>query len=295
LDEHKEYQMKRLALAVTAVFAAVVGMVVFQGCDVLGGPPSGVEVRSGPDESDSTVMIAWTAPAEGSPDKYLVYFRALRESGYTVLGETTATVFYHNPHEVTGQYKIVALFGADSYDALDKPTTIPIESDSATLYEINADSSRCGYGWSRDSGFGGVYGMTDSIFAESVDFYISDLAVGYSRAPYAIVSPNKADSIDPGAAGIVPSAEGWRKNGFSNPLAGGQGPLPSYAPPPNANYFIYTEIPQGTGPFYIACYTAGEQEKHYGLIQVNSVDVGTGAVQIKTWYQLVPGLRLIQH
>lgn len=287
--------MKRLALAVTALCAAVVGLVLFQGCDVLGGPPSGIEVRSGPEESDSTVMIAWTAPAEGAPDKYLVYFRALSDSAYTPLGETTATVYYHDPHYATGQYKVVALFGADSYEAQDKPTTIPIRNDTVTLFEINVDSSRCGYGWTRDSGFGGVFGMTDSIFAESIDFYVSDLATGHSRMPYTVVSPNKADSIDPGAVGIVPSAEGWRKNGFSNPLGGGQGPLPSYTPPPNANYFIYTEIPQGVGPFYIACYTAGEQEKHYGLIQVNSVDAVTGAVRIVSWYQLVPGLRLIQH
>jgi hypothetical protein len=281
-----------LALAVLTGAAALLALVVVQSCDVLGGPPTGVDVRCGPGDSDSTLMIAWTAPAEGGPDKYLVYFRALRDSGYAPIGETTATVYFHNPHGHTGQYKVAAVFGADTYESADKPATIPIHSESTAVFEINADSSRCGYGWTRDSGLAGIFEMTDSANAESVDFYLSDLQPGHSTQQYCIVSPNKADSIDPGAAGIVPSAD-WRRNGFSNPLAGPQDPLPSYIPPPNANYFIYTVIPQT--PCYIACYTAGEQEKHYALIQVNSVDVGTGRANIESWYQLVPDLRLVEH
>jgi hypothetical protein len=283
--------MKRFALALAAFAAAVVGLVVVQSCDVLGGAPTGVDVRAEPD-SDSTVMIAWTAPAEGAPDKYFVYFRALQDTGYTFLGETTGTAYVHLPSGHTGQYKVVAMFGADTYEATDKPGTIPVHSDTFTVYEINKDSSRCGYGWTRDSGIAGLFAMTDSSLKDSIDFYISDLALGSGQLPYAVVSPNKADSIDPGAAGIVPTAN-WRKNGFSNPLGGPQSPLPSYKAPPNANYFIYTEIPQV--PCYIACYTAGEQEKHYALIQVNAVDGNAGTVQIESWYQLVPGLRLIEH
>ncbi len=286
--------MKRLALAVLTGAAALLALVVVQSCDVLGGPPTGVDVSSGPDDSDSTVMIAWTAPAEGGPDKYLVYFRALADSGYSPIGETTATVYYHKPAGMTGQYKVIAVFGSDTYESGDRPTTIPIHGDTMTLFEINRDSSRCGYGWTRDSGEAGFFSMTDSANKASVDFYISDLQVGYSTPQYSVVSPDKADSagFDPGATGIVPSAD-WRKNGFSNPLGGGQDPLPSYVPPPTPNYFIYTQIPQV--PCYISCYTAGEQEKHYALIQVNRLDVGTGTVQVESWYQMVPNLRLIRH
>jgi hypothetical protein len=107
-----------------------------------------------------------------------------------------------------------------------------------------------------------------------------------------IVSPDKAGLIDSGAIGIVPSAA-WRTRGFSNPLLDPQSPLPGYQPPPNANYFIYTEI--SSQPCYIGCYTAGDAFKHYALIQVDSVDVSSGRVWMKSWYQLVPGLRLIRH
>jgi len=277
--------------AVLTGAAALAALVVVQGCGVLGGPPTGVALSSGPDDSDSTVLIAWTAPAEGGPDRYMIYFRAVADSGYTFVGETTATSYTHNPKGMTGQYKVVALFGADSYDGTEKPTTIPVHGDTVSLYEINADSSRCGYGWTRDSGFGDVFPMIESADSAWVDFYISDLQLGYAYQPYALVSPNKADTIDPGAQGIVPTA-GWRKNGFSDPLLDPQAPLPAYvATPPN--YFIYSQIPQT--PCYISCYTAGEDEKHYAMIQVNSVDVASGRAQVETWYQLVPGLRLIRH
>lgn len=286
--------MKRLVLVVLTGAAALAALVVIQGCGVLGGPPTGVAVSSGPDESDSTVVISWTVPAEGGPDKYLIYFRAVMDSGYTFIGETTATSYNHNPHGMTGQYKVTALFGQDTYDGAEKPGTIPIHGDAVTLFEINKDSSKCGYGWTRDSGKAGVFAMTDSANHASIDFYVSDLQDGYGHLqyPYSVVSPNKADSIDSGAVGIVPSAD-WRSNGFSNPLLDEQSPLLAYDSLPQPNYYIYTQIPQT--PCYISCYTAGEAEKHYALIKVNSVDVASGQVQVESWYQLVPGLRLIRH
>ena len=70
--------MKRMTLTVLTGVAALTALVAIQGCDVLGGPPTGVAVSAGPDESDSTVVVSWTTPAEGAPDKYMVYFRTSR-------------------------------------------------------------------------------------------------------------------------------------------------------------------------------------------------------------------------
>jgi hypothetical protein len=285
--------MKRTISAVLTGVAALTVLVVIQGCGVLGGPPTGVAVSAGPGESDSTVLVSWTTPAEGSPDKYMVYFRAGTDSGYTVLGETTGTSYAHNPHGVTGQYKVSAVFGGDSYYGAEQPTTVPIKSDAA-LFEINADSSRCAFGWSRDSGIGKTYAMTESVNCTHVDFYVSDLQAGVGGA-LDIVSPNKAHpdsgaSIDTGAVGIVPRAA-WKTNGFSNPVL--TDTVPSYQAPPNANYFIYTQIT--TQPCYFGCYTAGDTVKHYALIQVDSADVTAGKVWLQSWYQLVPGLRLVRH
>ena len=285
--------MKRLVLVVLTSAAALAALVVIQGCGVLGGPPTGVAVSSGPNESDSTVVISWTVPAEGGPDKYMVYFRAVTDSGYAVLGETTGTSYVHNPHGMTGQYKVTALFGADSYEGAEKPTTVPIHGAEVTLYEINADSVRCGYGWSRDSGIAGVYSMTNVADSAYVDFYVSDFQAGFGNplSPLCIVSPNKATSIDSGALGIVPAA-GWRSNGFSDPQLDPQAPVVAYDTAPYT-YHIYTQVT--TQPCYIGCFTAGEAEKHYALIAVNTDDVTSGQIKIESWYQLVPGLRLIRH
>ena len=288
--------MKRIVSAVLTAVAALTALVVVQGCGVLGGPPTGVAVSAGPGDSDSTVVISWTTPAEGAPDKYMVYFRPVTDSGYTVIGETTATSYVHNPHGVTGMYKVVALFGQDTYAGAEKPTTVPVASGSVTLFEINADSSQCAYGWSRDSGIGKTYSMTNGANCAHVDFYVSDLQAGVG-GELKVVSPNKAHpdsgaSIDTGAVGIVPQAA-WRVNGFTNPLPDAQSPVPGYQSPPNANYFIYTQVT--TQPCYIGCYTAGDTVKHYALVQVDNVNVASGQVWLKTWYQLVPGLRLMRH
>jgi len=282
--------MKRVVSAVLTGVAALAALVAIQGCGVLGGPPTGVAVSAGPGESDSTVLVNWTTPAEGSPDKYMVYFRSLTDTGFTALGETTATSYAHNPHGVTGQYKVAALFGQDTYEGAEKPTTVPVQSE-ATLFEINADSSRCAFGWTRDSGIGGVFAMTESANCAYVDFYVSDRQPGVI-GPLDIVSPNKADSIDSGAVGIVPRAA-WKTNGFTNPLSNAQNPVPAYQAPPNANYFIFTEIT--SKPCYVGCYTAGDTMKHYALIQVDSFSVTSGQVWMKSWYQLVPRLRLMRH
>ncbi len=284
--------MKRTISAVLTGVAALTALVAIQGCGALGGPPTGVAVSAGPD-SDSTVLVSWTTPAEGASDKYVVYFRAVADSGFAVVGETTATSFVHNPHGVTGQYKVSAVFGGSSYDGAEKPTTVPIHSVPVTLSEINLDSIRCGFGWARDSGIGGVFGMIDTADSAHVDFYVSDFQPGFGKQ-LSIASPNMADSIDSGAVGIVPRAS-WRINGFSNPLADPQAPLP---PPDTVDrrykyYLNYTGVNQT--PCYIAFLTAAEQQKHFALIQVDSFNVASGRVWLQTWYQLVPGLTLIRH
>ncbi len=137
--------------------------------------------------------------------------------------------------------------------------------------------------------------MTESADCAYVDFYVSDFQAGFGNPQYplSIASPNKADSIDAGAIGIVPRAN-WRSNGFSDPQSDPQSPVIAYDTAP-FTYHIYTQIL--TNPCYIACYTAGDSTalKNYALIQVDSSNVTTGKVWLQTWYQLVPNLRLVRH
>ncbi len=280
--------MKKI-LSLTGLGIGAAALAVFvQSCGILGGPALNVQVGAA---TDSTVQVVWTAPVEGAADNYLVYFKAVGETTFAFVGETTASVYVHDPRGFTGTYKVTAVFGSESYESPEKPTTIPVHGDTITLFELNADSSRCAYGWDRDSGLGEHYSMATVSSAGEVDFYISDFQTGYARSPYALVSPDKADSIDLGAVGIVPEAA-WRSNGFSNLLGGEEAPLPAFrtAPP---TYFIYTELVQL--PALVGLYTAGDDEKHYALVKVHEASTVTGACRVETWFQMVQGLRLIRH
>jgi hypothetical protein len=281
--------MKRIQLAVVSVLAAVAAIVVMQSCDVLGGPPSNLQVAA---ETDSTVQLAWSAPGEGNPDAYVISFRQLHDSSFTVLGETSGTAYLHKPQGMTGTYKVAARFGTETFDATVMPTTVPVHTDSLLVGELNVDTLS-GCGWNKTTGAGAVYSMRLAASATSVDFYITDLLPGHARLPYAVASPDIADTLDEGNSGIVPAGT-WRTNGFSDPLPGEQGPLPAYTATP-ANYFNYTEIP--TPQTLVACYTIGddEGERRYGLIKVLAIDSVAGTVKLETWFQLVPGLRLIKH
>jgi hypothetical protein len=278
---------KLLSVAAAGIVSAAL-VVLLQSCGILGGPALNVQVGAA---TDSTVQVVWTAPVEGAADNYLVYFKAVGETTFAFIGETTASVYTHDPHGYTGTYKVTSVFGSESYESPDKPTTIPVHTDTVTLFELNADSSRCGYGWNRDSGMADYYSMATTNSAGAVDFYISDFQQGYGASPYALVSPDKADSIDQGAVGIVPEAL-WRSNGFSNLLGGEEDPLPAFrtAPP---NYFIYTELNQL--PALVGVYTAGDIEKHYALVKVHEFSTATGACRVESWFQMVQGLRLIRH
>ena len=282
--------MKSVLLSVALILSLVAVVLVTESCGVLGGAPTGVQVAMG--DSDSTVQVIWNAPTEGPADSYLLYFKPVNESTFSLVTETTAVSYTHNPEGRTGVYKVVAKFGSQTYDATDQPTTVPVHGDTVTLYELNVDSSHCGYGWTRDSGKAGVFSMAKAANTGSVDFYISDLDTGFSRPPYVIVSPDQADTIDAGAPGVVPSAD-WRTNGFAYPVADEQAPLPAYSSLP-FNYFNYMDLDR-VMPMLVPCYTAGEQDKHYALIKVTNINVQVGSVKLESWFQLVPGLRLIRH
>ena len=253
-----------------------------------GGPPR--QVMLTPD-SDSTVLVFWERPAEGTPDRYGVLFLPVGGSAYDTVIRTNATAAYHDPHGRTGNYKVFAQFGPGIYESPTILSTIPVHTDTTLLTELNRDPARSGYGWDRTTGTAGIYSMADAGSAPSVDFYVTDFDTGYGHVPYAVLSPDQADTVDRGAQGIVPPA-GWRTNGFSNPLTDENAPLPAYSQSPY-NYFIYSEI-SGL-PTLIACYTAGESEKHYGLIKVVSVEPDSGTVTVESWFQPLPDFRLIEH
>uniref|UniRef100_A0A7C4GEG0 Fibronectin type-III domain-containing protein n=1 Tax=candidate division WOR-3 bacterium TaxID=2052148 RepID=A0A7C4GEG0_UNCW3 len=270
----------RRTILLAAVAAAAVGLVILGGCIVLGGPPTSFDIGA---VTDSTVQLTWTTPAEGSPDAYIVLFKAVTDTNFTAIAETTGTVFVHDPQGMTGYYKVAARFGDDSYETRTVLSTVPKHESTRVVSELDG-TGNAGYGWSRDSGRGRTYSMREAANAAYVDFYVTDFQTGSTRLPYCIAGPQ----MGPGdQSGTVPTA-GWRTSGFSDPLATEQSPLPPYS---QNTYFNYTEIRQL--PTFMGCYSTWD--KHFALIKVTQVSVADATVELETWFQLIPELRLSRH
>ncbi|MEO0082048.1 MAG: hypothetical protein ABIL25_07135 [candidate division WOR-3 bacterium] len=275
--------MKSLRFLVLSGIAAAGLLVFVQSCGTLAGPPASVQL--GPDTSGTGVMVVWTPPAENTPDKYRVYFAPLTETTFQLIAETTATSIIHDPHDTTGTYVVAAVFGDREYRSEKKLTTIPVFGDTVAVAELDA-SGNSGYGWNRVGGAGRTCSMLSLSSTSVADFYITDHKPGSGSLPYAIASPNKGPS-DP-AGPLVPPSDDWRINWFTDPLSSEHRALP---PVTETNYFDYTEL-TGPVPVVIGCAT---EDNYFGLVKITKVDAGVGEVRLVSWFQLVPGLRLMMH
>ncbi len=234
-------------------------------------------------DTDSTVAIFWSAPAEGTPDRYAVYFKPLGETAYTLVAETTENGCIHDPHGRTGRYRVSARFGVEEYDAATNPSTVPLHSDTTAVAELNAPGNS-GCGWDRKTGRARTFSMRNIGSQDKVDFYITDFKPAASnQLPYSIASPDMGPA-DMG--GVVPVGS-WRSTYFTDPLHDENTPLPAYAP---NRYFNYVDIYRT--PCLIGCHT---HDGRYALIRVTAVNQENSWVQLETWFQSVAGLRLIQH
>ncbi|MGQ9678839.1 MAG: fibronectin type III domain-containing protein [bacterium] len=252
-------------------------------CGIIGGPPANPQIAAA---TDSTIQLVWTAPAEGMPDSFLIYFCPAGETIFALIGDTTGNGFIHDPQGLTGRYQISALFTSKEYKSTTILSTVPVYTGPDSLAELDGIGN-AGFGWDRESGSGKTYSIRRKENALKVDFYITDFTTG-STLPFHIASPHMGPS-DP--SGVVPT-DSWQKNGFTNPLSEENSPLPSAAGTTDTFYFNYTAIPS-TLPALIGCYTIADQ--HYALIKVTRVNTANSTVILETWFQLIPNLRLIYH
>jgi hypothetical protein len=274
--------MKRiLAVAAVCIFA-VTALMLVRCTELTGSEPTDVKLEAA---TDATVKVSWTAPAEGTPDKYIVSFMETGTTTYVPFDTVTTTSATHDPAGKTGAYKVVAMFGSTEYAAASAPSSAPIANAATSLSELNA-SGNSGYGWAKTAGTATTYSMTQAANAASIDIYLTDFATGFAGPEYSIASPDIARGSDPGATGVVPDAA-WRVNAIAKVTGSENDPLPVHS---TTTYAQYQEIDQT--PFLMAVYTA---DGYYALIHLDSKNLGSGTVQTKSWYQAVKGLRLIQH
>ncbi|MGC8798264.1 MAG: hypothetical protein ACP5JB_06970 [candidate division WOR-3 bacterium] len=253
------------------------------GCGVIGGPPANLQIAAA---TDTTVQLIWTTPAEGMPDRYRIYFCPARETTWTAIGDTTASTFIHNPHGITGRYRVAAIFAGREYQSPTILTTIPVHTEPKTLSELDGIGNS-GYGWNYDSGYARSYSMRQAENARLVHFYVTDFSTGTGQ-PYRLARPAMGPS-DP--SGAVPTAP-WDTTWFTDPLADEHSPLPAIA---ETTYFNYTTIPDTALPARIGVYIPEINQGYFALVKVNRVNRTNATVELESWFQLVPGLHLIYH
>lgn len=274
--------MKKLYLILVSLFVIGSALLIFTGCEeITGGKPTNVTLEA---VNDTLVKITWTAPTEGTPDKYIVYFKAKGTANYTNVTEVTTTTYTHYPAGSTGDYYVTAKFGSKTYDS-DVKSTIPIHGASTAVGELNA-TAKSGYGWSRTDGTKETYSMITAASAPNVDFYITNFTVNnWTVTPYYIASPDVGrSSVD---SVLVPAAT-WRVNTISLPIT--TTPITVLPPHSTANYHNFQEIT--AYPTFVAVKTA---DGYYALVKISGPPTTNGEVQVESWFQLVKGLRLIKY
>ncbi|MFO7675351.1 MAG: hypothetical protein R6X12_03430 [bacterium] len=274
--------MNRCLSALAAGAGALAMVAALSSCGVLGGPPGSVQVQA--DSTGAAVIVLWTQPTEGPADLYSIHFTPLGGVEEHA-GDTVATACRHDPQGRTGSYRVEAHFGADRYSAPERPSTVPVFTDTVRINELNVTSGRAGFGFSRTTGQGTSYDMRVAGNADKVDFYLTDTRSGSNSRPYTLFSPTSRGK-DQGAAGVIPDAA-WRAGYYSDHRADEQAVLPAVA---ESLYFDYTDI--NDVPFNAACYLAGG---YFALVKVVKVNTDTGYARLVAWFQAVPGLRLISH
>ncbi|HTW90547.1 MAG TPA: PKD domain-containing protein [bacterium] len=240
--------------------------------------------------SDSTVNIAWAAPTDSAPSRYVISFKQTRTTTFDSVGyTTTALSFVHNPSYKTGTYQVTAVFaGGLRNPSAETPTTTPAYNVTPIIPELSDTAyGNAGYGWDRAGSGAELHDMTNTDTAALVDFYVTDFKAGYAGPLYYTASPQLAPT-DPGGIGI-PASPYWHNTGFTLLDSGAteDDPLPRYA-----SYRYRDSAALDTFPMFTAFYT---YDSFFGLVKTNSIDLNAGTANIETWFQRVKNLRLIQH
>ncbi len=269
-----------------AVLAIVVGITFMFGCPppvTEVEPPSGLTVSA--DNTGSRVVLTWQASPTEDIDGYIIYFKAVgAKADYTPIDtlEATETSYEVDPNGVSGYYHVTAYKGDTESDPTEDVSTVPHYTGSVTVYELNG-SGPSGYGWDRNTGAGAAYPMSQATSASSVDFYITNFAAGVSATPYYITSPDVSQQCADST--IVPSAD-WRANGIKS-----ISPEEANSTLPAAGTYVsYEEL---VGDSYYGVHTT---DNYFAVVHtLGAYNPQDGTQNLESWFQLVQGLRLINH
>ena len=161
-------------------------------------------------------------------------------------------------------------------------TTIPVYSDTLVVHELNADSLS-GYGWDSVSGASRQGSMLDTTQAGRIDWYFTDLTPGYVGPTFYFAGADFGPE-DPG--GVVPPGP-WRRARLMGIHGNVQDPLPEYD-----SLYYQRVVDASSFQANVAVHTP---EGRYALVSAYGPNSNNGSIKVVSWFQSIPGLRLIQH
>jgi hypothetical protein len=242
-------------------------------------PPTNLRLSS---VAGVTVRLMWNASKTRDSVRFAVWFQSLDSTSFVKVGEVTGLFLDHAPLGATGRYTVSARRLSEEVFAAETLSTIPIFSDTVIVHELNADSAS-GYGWDSVTGASRQGSMLDTSDAGRIDWYFTDLGPGYAGPAYYLASPEFGPE-DPG--GVVKPGP-WRRTRLMGILGNPQDPLPEY------DSLYYQRVVDVNSPkANVSVYTS---EGRYALVSVSNPNPSNGTIRVVSWFQPIPGLRLIQH
>ncbi len=244
-------------------------------------PPTNLIISA--DNSGKMVVLRWDASPTEEIDGYAICFKPIgSEFRRVATVDPSVTQTTINPLGKAGYYHITAFKGEFESEPTEDVSTVPVHSSTTTIYELGADGNS-GYGWNRETGEGTTYAMNVSANARYVDFYITNFTRRYTATPYYIASPDVSQYC--ADSSIVPPAH-WKSNGIkliSSIEA-------DSVIPAAGNYLNYEYL--GSNSYY-GIHT---EDNYFAVVHAIGVyNPQNGTQDIETWFQLVRGLRILNH
>jgi len=262
---------KLLALSIVAAFLLITSC----GEEVALTAPENFTISAGTDEV--SVVLAWSEnPSDEEVDGYYIYFND------AIADSTENTTYTHDDPQETGIYYVTAYRGEDESAASDELSTEPVIATGVQLYEIGVPNEESGYGWNTSTGQGAIYSMATAANASSIDLYFTNFATGYAGT-YNIASPDEV--LNDAGASWLQGTTGWKETGFAELTAD----FDDVTVLPTTGYFNFEEIAVNT------TYGVYTEDGHYAMVEVQSISTSSGLVQVRTAFQTVEGLAILEH
>lgn len=226
------------------------------------------------------IALRWDTGRNPGAVRYRLWYLPAGAGEFRLEQELNGGSTLHDPGGLTGCYTVSASLEDEELFAAETLTTLPVYTDTLLLTELNAPG-RSGYGWD-ENGRGRLLAMTDTASAGQADLYFTDRTPGTNGPALFLASPHTGPE-DPG--GIIPAGP-WRRTGLL--LLWG---YPREPVPPHDTLLYGSQVDVTLFEAWVVVHTASGC---YALVGTFDPQPESARVRLQSWYQPIPGLRLLQ-